>query len=177
VVSFVAVRERPERKATLKEKTGWLEKHQGGRVVSMVEVKYHRVKVKKTPRKKKGGAAGGSFRNADLYYVIDKKVSYGEMYLTGESVFNKNEIVELLLFAVKLKARLRILAKVKRTETFYELKRPMFRGDLQFAAVNKEDFENLKRLENQRLQEEAQRPAFKAPPPPKNSIRMTFKKT
>jgi hypothetical protein len=168
--------------AVVSEKTGWLEKYNNGRVVSMVEVKYHRVKVKKTARKKKGQPPPDpSHRDESLYYVLDKNTSYGEMHLTASSVFSKNEIIELQLFVVRHKARLRLLAKVKKTETFHEHKRPLFRGDLQFAAVNKYDFENIKSLEEQRLREEAAfRGSFgsKAPkePPPPNSMRLTFKR-
>ena len=165
------------------EKTGWLEKQNNGRVVSMVEVKYNRVKVKKTARKKKGQPVKDSnYRDESLYYVLAKNTSYGEMYLTSGSVFSKNEIIELELFVARHRAKLRLLAKVKRIETFHELKRPLFRGDLQFAAVNKYDFENIRSLEEQRLREEtAFRNAFahqakdNAAPPP-NSMRLTFKK-
>lgn len=165
------------------EKTGWLEKYNKGRVVSMVEVKYHRVKVKKTPRKKKNQPPpNGSHRDESLYYVLDKNTSYGEMYLTANSVFSRNEIVELELFVARHRAKLRILAKVKKMETFHELKRPLFRGDLQFAAVNKHDFENIRSLEEQRLREEtAFRNSFanQSQPvtqPQNNSMRLTFKR-
>ena len=165
----------------MSEKTGWLEKFNKGRVVSMVEVKYHRVKIRKTPRKKKGQSAAptGAYRDENLYYVLDKKTSYGEMHLTAGSVFSTNEIIELELFVARHKAKLRLLAKVKKTETFHELKRPLFRGDLQFAAVNKHDFENIRSLEEQRVREEtAFKNAFqmKSEPPPPNSMRLTFKK-
>lgn len=166
----------------MSERTGWLEKHNKGRVVSMVEVKYHRVKIRKTPRKKKGQPApSGAYREESLYYVLDKNTSYGEMHLTAGSVFSKNEIIELELFVARHKAKLRLLAKVKKTETFHELKRPLFRGDLQFAAVNKSDFENIKSLEEQRQREEtAFRNAFaqqaKSDAPPPNSMRLTFKR-
>lgn len=173
----------PDRKVFVSDRTGWLEKHNKGRVVSMVEVKYHRVKIKKTARKKKDQPAptNGPYREESLYYVLDKNTSYGEMHLTAGSVFSKNEIIELELFVARHKAKLRLLAKVKRTETFHELKRPLFRGDLQFAAVSKYDFENIKLLEEQRLREEtAFKNAFaqqkKADAPPPNSMRLTFKK-
>src|SRR5581483_1301249 len=104
------------------EKTGWLEKFNKGRVVSMVEVKYHRVKIKKTARKKKGQARPSTtHRDESLYYVLDKKTSYGELSLTGSSVFSPSEIVELELFVVRHQAKLRLLAKVKKVETFMEL--------------------------------------------------------
>jgi hypothetical protein len=165
------------------ERTGWLEKFNKGRVVSMVEVKYHRVKVKKTARKKKKQASpDSSHRDESLYYVLDKNTSYGEMFLTANSVFSKNEIVELELFVARHRAKLRLLAKVKKMETFHELKRPLFRGDLQFAAVNKYDFENIRSLEEQRLREEtAFRNSFSNQAksdsqPANNSLRMTFKR-
>jgi hypothetical protein len=163
------------------QKTGWLEKYNKGRVVSMVEVKYDRVKVKKTPRKKKGQAhPPGTHRDESLYYVLDKGTNYGELFLTGGSVFSKNEIVEVELFVARHQARLRLLAKVKKTETFMELKRPLFRGDLHFAAINKQDFETLRALEDQRLKEEAAKPQFQKPsnnPPSNNSMKLTFKRT
>jgi hypothetical protein len=162
-------------------KTGWLEKYNKGRVVSMVEVKYDRVKVKKTPRKKKGQPSPPStHRDESLYYVLDKNTNYGELFLTGGSVFSKNEIVELELFVARHKARLRLLAKVKKTETFMELRRPLFRGDLHFAAVNKQDFETIRALEDQRLREEPAKPSIQKGPhavPPKNSMKLTFKRT
>ncbi|HJT24598.1 MAG TPA: hypothetical protein VJ873_08470 [bacterium] len=166
----------------MSERTGWLEKQNNGRVVSMVEVKYHRVKIKKTSRKNgKNPVPNSSYRDESLYYVLAKNTSYGEMYLTAGSVFSKNEIIELELFVARYRAKLRLLAKVKKTETFHELKRPLFRGDLQFAAVNKYDFENIKALEEQRLREEtAFRNAFaqqaKTDAPPPNSMRLTFKR-
>ncbi len=120
------------------QKTGWLEKYNKGRVVSMVEVKYDRVKVKKTPRKKKGQPRPPSnYRDENLYYVLDKNTNYGELFLTAGSVFSKNEIVELELFVAKHQAKLRLLAKVKKTETFMETPkapfpgRPPFRGGQQ----------------------------------------------
>lgn len=147
----------------------------------MVEVKYDRVKVKKTPRKKKGQPRPPStHRDESLYYVLDKNTNYGEMFLTGGSVFSKNEIVELELFVARHKVRLRLLAKVKKIETFMELKRSLFRGDLHFAAVNKQDFETLRALEDQRLREEAARPQFQKQEngsPAKNSMKITFKRT
>jgi hypothetical protein len=160
------------------EKTGWLEKFNKGRVISMVEVKYHRVKIKKTARRKKGQPLPASHRDEGLYYVLDKNASYGELCLTGNSVFSKNEIIELELFVVRHRAKLRLLAKVKKTETFMELKRPLFRGDLQFAAVNKQDFETLRALEEQRQREEAsfRVPQGATPPPQNNALRMTFKR-
>lgn len=165
---------------SVSEKVGWLEKYDKGRVVSMVEVKYHRVKVKKTARRKKGQAAvPKSHRDESLYYVLDKNVSYGNLSLTGGSVFQQNEIVELELFVARHKAKLRVLAKARDTETFVELKRPMFRAKVHFAAVNKSDFEHVKALEDQRLKEEASRPVFTPNPPdpnPKQSMKMTFKK-
>jgi hypothetical protein len=146
----------------------------------MVEVKYHRVKVKKTARRKKGQAAAPrNHRDESLYYVLDKKVSYGELSLTGGSVFTQNEVIELELFVARHKAKLRVLAKARDTQTFMELKRPMFRAQIHFAAVNKGDFEHVKALEEERLREEAARPVFTPPssnPAPKGSMKLTFKK-
>ena len=168
----------------MNEKTGWLEKYSKGRVVSMVEVKYHRVKLKKTARKKKGQPPpDSSQRDESLYYVLAKNTSYGEMYLTGNSVFGKNEYVELELFVARYRVKLRLLAKVIKTETFQELRRTLFRGDLQFAAVNKYDFENIKALDEQRIREEmAFRKSFpqqnqENKPPQGNSMRLTFKRS
>ena len=163
----------------MSEKTGWLEKFNKGRVVSMVEVKYHRVKVKKTPRKKKGQPAPVSHRDESLYYVLDKNTSYGELSLTGNSVFSPGEIIELELFVTRHQAKLRLLAKIKKVETFMELKRPLFRGDVHFAAVSKQDFQNLRALEDRRLREEAARtPMAPNPqhPTQNNSLKLTFKR-
>ena len=170
----------------MSERTGWLEKYNKGRVISMVEVKYHRVKIKKTPRKKKGQtspASTGGYRDEALYYVLDKNTSYGDLNLTGNSVFAPKEIVELELFVSRHQATLRVLAKVSKTETFYELKRPLFRGTLHFAAVNKKDFENIRALEEKRQKEEAAtRTLFQPNPPPDASkrndgLKITFKRT
>lgn len=146
----------------------------------MVEVKYHRVKVKKTARRKKGQAAlPKSHRDESLYYVLDKKVSYGELSLTANSVFTQNEIIELELFVARHKAKLRVLAKARDTQTFMELRRPMFRAQVHFAAVNKSDFETVKALEEQRLREEAAQPVFNpaSRPNPNNSMKLTFKRS
>ncbi|HVZ79349.1 MAG TPA: hypothetical protein VHE12_00960 [bacterium] len=163
----------------MSSKTGWLEKYKDGRVISMVEVKYHRVKLKKTARRKKGQAPPArNHRDESLYYVLDKKVSYGELSLTASSVFTQNEIIELELFVARHQAKLRVLARARDTQTFMELRRPMFRAQVHFAAVNKHDFENVKALEEQRLREEAAAPVFNpASKPVPNSMKLTFKKS
>ncbi len=148
----------------------------------MVEVKYHRVKIKKTPRRKGAPANEPTPKNMDLYYVLDKNVPLNGMFLTGTSVFSKNEIVEIQFYVSKYQTHLRMLAKIKRLETFVELNRPLFRGDLQFAAVSKEDYERLRVLDAQRQKAEAERAQGAAAPagqgsPGKNSLRLTFKRS
>lgn len=147
----------------------------------MVEVKYHRVKIKKTPRPKGARANEPVPKNMDLYYVLDKNVPLNGMFLTGTSVFSKNEIVEIQFYVAKYQTYLRMLAKIKRLETFVELNRPLFRGDLQFAAVSKEDYERLRVLDAQRQKAETQRAQNAAPAGQdthaKNSMRLTFKRS
>jgi hypothetical protein len=155
-------------------KTGWLEKWNRGMVLSILEVQYHRVKVKKGPKKK--GAGTHSFRDSELYYVLDKKIDLGELTLTGNSVFAKNEIVEVELPVTKHKTRLRLLGKIYKTTTFMEMQRVVFRGHLQFAAVNKQDFDLLVSLENTK----PKAPSFKSPakrsPDNKSGLKITFKR-
>lgn len=129
------------------EKTGWLEKWHQGMVVSILEVQYNRVKVKKTPRKQKGGHQSSSYRDEALYYMLDKKVNLGDLSLTGNSVFGKNELVEVALPVTKFNTRLRLLGKIPKVTTFMEMKRVVFRGHVKFAAVNKEDFDKVSAME------------------------------
>jgi hypothetical protein len=160
----------------MRQKTGWLEKHVSGVVQSIVEVHYHRIKIKKTPRKKLLGKGSPALPDDNLYFVIDKKVSYGELYLTGDSVFTAKEVIELHLFISAHKTKMRVLARIIRTETFFELKRLMFRAEIQFAAVNKEDFLRVQALEKARLNEKAR---FKPNPPTLPSgqkMTLTFKR-
>jgi hypothetical protein len=161
------------------QKTGWLEKWQKGRVLSILEVQFHRVQVKKTPRKKVAKKNEPAHRDTNLYYVLDKKVSLGQLSLTGNSVFAPKEIVEVELPVNKTKyqTRLRLLGKITKTTSFMELKRIVFRGDIQFAAVNKEDFDLLLELEDRRIKEEAQRtPQFKSPAGKNSGLKVTFKR-
>jgi hypothetical protein len=159
----------------MRQKTGWLEKHFRGVVQSIVEVHYHRIKLKKTPRKKLFNKAP-ALPDDNLYFVIDKKVSYGELFLTGDSVFTAKEIIELHLFVARHKTRMRVLARVIRTETFFELKRPMFRAEIQFAAVNKEDFVKIQAMEKQRQNEETRYKPNPPTLPSGNKMTLTFKR-
>ncbi len=163
------------------QKSGWLEKYGKGMMQSMVEVKYQRVKPKKTPRKKSWKSGGFDLPNADLYYVLNKNSSYGDLHLTGDSIFSKNEIIEIEMFAAKHRTTFRVLSKIKKVESFMELKRVLFRGEVHFAAINKKDFERLQALEAKRIEEDARMAQrFKAAggTPSQNSggIKLTFKK-
>ncbi len=161
----------------MRQKTGWLEKHFRGSVQSIVEVKYHRAKVKKTPRKKLLSRSATPLSDDNLYFVIDKKVSYGELYLTGDDVFSPKEIIELHLFISRHKTKMRVLARVLRTETFFELKRPMFRAEILFAAVNREDFLRIQALEKaSQMEGPKTRPE---PPtlPSGNKMTLTFRRS
>jgi hypothetical protein len=161
----------------MRQKTGWLEKHFRGAIQSIVEVKYHRVKLKKTPRKKIFANSASSFSDDNLYFVIDKKVSYGELHLTGDSVFTPKEIIELHLFISKHKTKLRVLSRVVRTETFFELKRAMLRAEIQFAAVNKEDFLRIQALEKQSQMENDRFQQGTPNHPPKSKMTLTFRRS
>jgi hypothetical protein len=132
------------------ERTGWLEKWNEGRIASIVEVKYHRVLVKKTRRKKAGGPLPAQ-RDAGHYFLLDKKVHLGRLSLTGDGVFAKNELLEVELPVPQHQTRLRFLGKAMDTTTFLEHKRVIFRALVHFSAVNKEDFQRLVALEDQRL--------------------------
>lgn len=165
----------------MRQKTGWLEKWDKGRVASMVEVKYHRAGVKKTKKKKGSKIALPSGPDAELYYMLDKKASMGKLSLTGNSVFEKNEIVVVELYVVRYGCRLRLLGKIEKTTTFMELQRVVFRGDIHFAAVSKDDFDHLLALEDQRVKEEAKyaQPAASSAGASQNSnqrLKITFKR-
>ncbi len=160
----------------MRQKTGWLEKHVQGVVQSIVEVKYHRTKVKKTPRKKLFNRSSEANPDESLYFVIDKRVSYGDLFLTGDSVFSPKEILEVHMFVARHKTKMRVLARVIKMETFFGLKRPVFRAEIHFAAVNKEDFLRIQTLERQR---QAQQIKVKPEPPtlPNGSkMTLTFKR-
>ena len=161
------------------EKTGWLEKWHKGSVVSILEVKYHRVKVKKGPKKKGKTTKAHTFRDSELYYMLDKKVNLGQLTLTGNSVFSKNEIVEVELPLTKYNTRMRLLGKILKTTTFMELKRVVFRGDVHFAAVNKEDFDLVVSMEQKG--QVAPAPRSSAPPSKPgqkdDKFKVTFKRS
>jgi len=132
------------------ERTGWLEKWRDGRIASIVEVKYHRVQVQKTRRKKAGGPLPAE-RHASHYFLLDKKVDLGRLSLTGDGVFAKHEMLEVEMPVPQYQTRLRFLGKALDTTTFLEHKRVIFRALVHFSAVNKEDFNRLVALEDQRL--------------------------
>lgn len=123
----------------------------------MVQVFYNRIKVKKTPRKSKQKQAAPGKHDESLYYMLDKKINFGHLELTGDSVFSAGEIIEIEFQVAHFNARLRMLAKVLKTVSFMELKRVLFRGELKFAAVNKEDYDRILTLETERLQREGER--------------------
>ncbi|HXV74540.1 MAG TPA: hypothetical protein VD713_07405 [Sphingomonadales bacterium] len=139
------------------KKTGWLEKWEKGRVLSMVEVAYRRVGVKKTPRRKIFDPDTVSHKD-DLYYILDKKVKLGHLCLTGPSVFTNKELVEVELRVAEHDARLRLLGKILKVTTFMEMNQPVFRGDVHFSAVSKTDFDRLVALEDRRKRMAAAQP-------------------
>ena len=116
--------------------------------MSIQEVQYRRVSVKKTPRKKSGKTPSPG--DPSLYYVLNRNVSLGQLSLTANSVFTKNEMVEVEFQVYKLNTRLRLLGKITKTHTFVELKRVVFRGEIHFKAVNKVDYDRLLELDSQR---------------------------
>ncbi len=120
-------------------------------MISMVQVLYRRVQPKKTPRKSKGKRVAPLPTNEDLYYMLDKKINFGQLEITGDSVFSKGEIVEIEFQVAHFDARLRMLAKILKVSSFFELKKVLFRGELKFAAVNKEDYDHILILEADRL--------------------------
>ncbi len=157
----------------MSERTGWLEKWHEGRVVSIVEVKYHRVQVKKTRRKKAGGPRPAE-RHAEHYYVLDKKVHLGQLTLTGNSVFGKHELLEVGLPVPQFQTQLRLLGKAVETTTFLEHKRVVFRAQVHFSGVNKEDFKRLAALAQSRLKLMGPPPVFSQHP---THRKMTFQRT
>lgn len=164
----------------MSQKVGWLERWYKGHVASILEVQYHRVRVKKTPRKKGAKAAATSYRDSELYYVLDKKIDLGKLSLTGNSVFAQKEVVEVELPVAKNKyyAQLRLLGKITRITTFMELKRIVFRGEVHFAAVNKEDFDQLLAQQNARIKEESSETNFNQKRSQQNEgrLKLTFKR-
>jgi len=160
----------------MSRRSGWLEKWSKGRMVSMVEASYRRVGVKKTPRKKlfkKEVVAP----NEDLYYILDKKVRLGELSLTGGSVFSPKELVEVELQVSQYQVRMRLLGKILKVTTFVELKRPVFRGEIHFSAVNKEDFDHLVALDDERKKREAEWATRGQSSPLKETHKVTFKRS
>jgi hypothetical protein len=168
----------PNGRFALNPKTGWVEKHQNGRITSMVQVFYRRIKPKKTPRKNKSGFSDLSKKGQDLYYILDKKINFGHLELTGDSVFAMGEILEVEFQVAHFNTRLRLLAKILKTITFMELKRVLFRGELKFAAVSKEDYERIMVLETERLQKApAPHPGPKGAQDKKGTLKLTFKQS
>jgi hypothetical protein len=139
----------------------------------MVQVFYRKIKVKKTPKKSKFNPNAAAKLNEDLYYVLDKKINFGHLELTGESLFSTGEILEVEFQVAHFNTPLRLLAKILKTQTFMELKRVLFRGELKFAAVNKEDYDRILTLETERLR------GLQASPnrsvQPKGTLKLTFK--
>jgi hypothetical protein len=144
----------------------------------MVQVLYRRIKVKKTPRKSKLKPNAPAKHGEDLFYVLDKKINFGHLELTGESVFATGEIIEVEFQVAHFNTRMRLLAKILKTVTFLELKRVLFRGELKFAAVNKEDYDRILVMETERLQKA--QPAHSGPKPTqdkKGTLKLSFKQS
>lgn len=148
----------------------------------MVSVLYGKARLKKTPRKKVFKAKAPTLKDMELYYMLDKKVNLGQLALTGETVFSENEYFEVGLQVAQYRTQLRLLGKILKVTTFMELKRVLFRGMIHFAAVNKEDFDRLAALADQRAKAEAARAPMpkveKSAPQGKNqNLKITFKRS
>jgi len=129
---------------------GWLERRQGTRVVSMVEVSFYRVSIKKIPRQKDSKIRVPTKNSSDSYYILDKKVNLGELSLSGNMVFSKNDLLVVQLRVAPFGMPLRLLGKMSNTTSFVEYKRVVFQGDVHFSAVNKEDFDKLIEMDDRR---------------------------
>jgi hypothetical protein len=130
--------------------TGWLEKRKDERVLSMMEVLFHRVVIKKIPRHKDSKIRIPARKTDETYYILDKKVNLGDLSLIGNMVFAKNDIVVVQFQMVQFRMPMRLLGKITRTTTFVEHKRVVFQGDIHFSAVHKGDFDRLLELDDQR---------------------------
>ena len=130
--------------------TGWLEKRNGTRVLSIQEVLFHRVMIKKIPRQKGSKIRIPTQKSDEAYYILDKKVNLGDLSLMGNMVFAKNDIVVVQLQLSHFKVPMRLLGKMTKTTSFVEYKRVVFQGDIHFSAVHKGDFDRLLVLDDQR---------------------------
>lgn len=145
----------------------------------MVEVQYNKARIRKTPRKKVFKSQASPRKNSELYYVLDKRVNLGHLALTGETVFSEKEFYEVSLLVAPYKTQLRLLGKITRGTVFMELKTPIFRGDIHFAAVHKEEFDRLVAMDDQRKKQEAERPKLAKPGSFKGKggkLKITFKR-
>ena len=147
----------------------------------MVQVLYRRIKVKKIAKKKRFNLKEATFApDLDLYYMLNKRLNFGELELSGDSVFNKGEIIEIEFQVANFNTRLRMLAKIDKITTFTELKRVLWRGKIHFSAVSKEDYDRLLELDAKRVQEEAQfreklKPATNPPPAGNPTLKIKIK--
>jgi hypothetical protein len=151
---------------------GWLEKRQGDRVVSLTEVSFHRVGIRKIPRQKGSKIRVPVKATDEAYYVLDKKVKLGDYTLSGNAVFTNNEQVVVQLVISQFQIPLRLFGKLTRVTSFIEYKRLVYQGHIQFQAVHKGDFERLILLDEQRRQRSATH--YKIMPP--GTGKLTFNK-
>jgi hypothetical protein len=130
--------------------TGWLEKRNGERVLSMLEVLFHRVVIKKIPRQKGSKIRIPTKKSDEAYYILDKKINLGDLSLIGNMVFAKNDIVVVQFQMAQFRMPMRLLGKITKTTSFVEYKRVVFQGNIHFSAVHKGDFDRLLELDDQR---------------------------
>ena len=129
---------------------GWLEKRNGERVLSIQEVLFHRVLIKKIPRQKGSKIRIPTQKSDEAYYILEKKVNLGNLSLTGNMVFAKNDILVVQIQLTQFRMPMRLLGKMTKTTSFVEYKRVVFQGDIHFSAVHKGDFDRLLELDDQR---------------------------
>ena len=134
----------------MSQQRGWLEKHKSGRIVSVQEVLFYKVKVKKIPRQKDSKVRIPTQKSDEAYYILDKNINLGDYGLSGNLVFSLNDIVVVQLKLPQFWIPLRLLAKITRASHFVEYKRMVFHGDLHFSAVHKGDFDRLIELDDRR---------------------------
>jgi len=151
---------------------GWLEKRQGDRVVSLTEVSFHRVGIRKIPRQKGSKIRVPVKATDEAYYVLDKRVKLGDYTLSGNAVFTTNEQVVVQLNVSQFQIPLRLFGKLTRVSSFVEYKRLVYQGHIQFQAVHKSDFERLIALDEARRQQQSVR--YKVMPPGQGKL--TFNK-
>jgi hypothetical protein len=113
-------------------------------------VLFYKVRIKKIPRQKDSKIRVPTQKSDEAYYILEKKVNLGDYGLSGDTVFNQNDVVVVQLQLPQFWVPLRLLAKITHTTSFMEYKRVVFQGDLHFSAVHKGDFDHLLELDDRR---------------------------